>query len=162
MNTENIAPCFCIQSSTQRVLRLSIYKTSRSCILKLLGAIDFSIGLRWNFPDFGFAERSQKTLLYVGHSSLGELWRCEDTQFLEINLCMGLIFFFKPQITLIYFCQQTTSKIRGYPWPSWESIKPTNGLSLNLFNAHKWHQSTRILHALRLCCHPDGSLNIKL
>ena len=54
-------------------------------------------------------------------------------------------------------------------WPRWaanfvsrESIKPTNGLSLNLFNAHKWHEFTQISHALRLCCHPDGSLNIKL
>ena len=41
---------------------------------------------------------------------------------------------------------------------SWESIKPTNGLSLNLFK----YEFTQILHALRLCCHPDGSLNIKL
>ncbi len=40
-------------------------------------------------------------------------------------------------------------------------ISPTNGLSLNLFNAHKSHKSTRIIYALRLCCHPDGSLNSK-
>ena len=92
MNTENIAPCFCIQSSTHRALRLGrIQNIKKLYTNNSSERLIFSIGLRWNFPDFGFAERSQKTLLYVGHSSLAS-YDGAKIAINERNIKLALIF----------------------------------------------------------------------
>lgn len=135
---------------------MSVYKTLR--------AIDFLHRPAVKFSRFRFRGTEPKTLLYVGHSSLASYDAIKVRNFSEINTLHGANFLFQTTDYPDYpdiFCQQATSKIRGHPCNSWESIKPTNGLSLNLFYAHKSHKSTRIIYALRLCCHPDGSLNSK-
>ena len=90
--TENIAPCFCIQSSTHRTLRLSVYKTSRSCILTTPRSDWFLHQPAVKFSRFRFRGTEPKTLLYVGHRSQGELCRCEDTQFFGNQLLHGANF----------------------------------------------------------------------
>ena len=141
MNTENIAPCFCIQSSTHRALRMSVYKTSRSCILTTPRSDWFLHRPAVKFSRFRFRGTEPKTLLYVGHRSLGELWRCEDTQFFGNQSLHGANFLFQttdyPDIFL------STVHIKK----SWLSVQFVGNNK-----AHKWHQSSRIKNS-EITCH---------
>ena len=113
---------------------LGVYKTLR--------AIDFLHRPAVKFSRFRFRGTEPKTLLYVGHRSQGELWRCEDTQFFGNQSLHGANFLFQttdyPDIFL------STDHIKN-SWLSVQFVGNNNAHKLTLSKLISRPQRTRII-----------------